>query len=206
MHLNNKHFSKYSNSVKSGFNYGLLNLVIAVLAITFISCEKDDYVSVFDDDNSNPGGFTDLSKHNTSTDPVETAEGEVVLSLVLSASEGTRDAVIYYSADNMDFDNSIYLKAGVNIVTGSVQDGPYEKGVKFTLPGVDISGRNERIYYFKVMRPAEDDKILHFGFQILKCGTYCITDSNLSGREQDFAYYIKPDGKGDPEFINVKFK
>ena len=206
MHLNNKHISKYSIPVKSGLKYGLLNLVIAILAISFMSCEKDYYVSVFDGDNSNPEGFTDLSKHNTSTDLVETAEGEVMLSLVLSASAGTSDAVIYYSADNMDFDNSIYLKAGVNVVTGQVQDGPYEKGVKFTLPGVDINNRNERIYYFKVMRPTEDDKILHFGFQILKCGTYSITDSNFTGREQDFAYYIKPDEQGNPEFINVRFK
>lgn len=180
-------------------------LIGFVIISTFmISCGEDLQYTAIDagtEDLNDP----DISIHNTSTSPVEVGENEVLVSFTLSGSKETTDAVVYYSAGNMEFENSVYLTAGLNINEQSLEDGPSPNGVKAALPNVCIRKETEMTYYFKIVRQHEEEKIVHFGFEILSCGNYRITDSNRADTQPDFTYYIKANEDGDPCFINVKF-
>lgn len=180
-------------------------LLIFLISFAFASCEKDENEILKDGNAPGPATLFDKSLHHTSTDMLEAGEGETLFSFTLSSTKSTTDAVVYYSAANMDFDNSIYLTAGLNINEKPLDDGPSPEGVKVVLPAVEIRKQTEITYYFKLLRSGEEEKIIHFSFELLENGRYGITDSNDPGSDQDFCYYIKADEEGNPCFINVKF-
>ena len=180
-------------------------LLIFIISLAFVSCEKDENEILKDGNAPGPATLFDKSLHHTCTDMLEAGDGETLFSFTLSSTKSTTDAVVYYSAANMDFDNSIYLTAGLNINEKPLDDGPSPEGVKVVLPAVEIRKQTEITYYFKLLRSGEEEKIIHFSFELLENGRYGITDSNDPGSDQDFCYYIKADEEGNPCFINVKF-
>lgn len=175
-----------------------------IISIIMISCGEDFHYTAMDADTKDSDNL-DISMHNTSTSPVEVAENEVLFSFTLSGSKETSDAIVYYSAGNMEFENSVYLTAGLNINEQSLEEGPSPNGVKAALPNVCIRKETEMTYYFKIVRLHEEEKIVHFAFEMLECGSYRITDSNRADAWHDFTYYIKANEEGDPCYINVKF-
>lgn len=183
---------------------GSIIKILAILTpVLLMSCEKDnlgfknDEIPVYEQEG--------LSGHKTCTELIETNNGEVLVSMLLSSSPETTDAVIYYSTDNMDFNKSAYLTAGLNILNRPIDEGPACKGIKAALPSVNIVDKTERTYYFKIVRENDETKVVHFGFELRSCGTYRISDSNSANRAQDFIYYIKADENGNPSYINIKF-
>ncbi len=180
-------------------------LLFFLISFAFVSCEKDEQETLMDGNTPGPATLFDKSLHHTCTALLQPDDGETLFSFTLSSTKSTTDAVVYCSAGNMDFDNSIYLTAGLNINEKPLEDGPSPEGVKVVLPAVEIRKQTEITYYFRILRPGEEEKIVHFAFELLENGGYCITDSNDPGTDQDFCYYIKADEEGNPCFINVKF-
>ncbi len=175
---------------------------IILLTMVFVSCEKD--ISVFKVNDDLKDDWKDPLLHNTCTEMIDVKEGEVLFSLILSDTRGSKDAVVYYSSDNMDFDKSVYLTAGLNILDSAIDAGPAKNGIKITMPAVCIKDRTEIIYYFRIVRKDMEEKTVHISFETLRCGYYRVTDSNIN-MDQDFLYYIKANEYGDPDYFNVKF-
>ncbi|MGF1585738.1 MAG: hypothetical protein ACFCUM_10475 [Bacteroidales bacterium] len=180
----------------------LRNLIFSI-AILMVACEKESVELNMDKGGDDTFPVTESTLHLTCTNMIEAGADETLFSFTLASD--AKDAVIYYSVDDMSFSKSIFLSSGYNIIEESMDAGPADKGVKVVLPSVNIKGKTELRYYFKIVRQNTDEKILHFGFEKLTDDKYYITDSNRIESEQEFCYYIKADEAGNPCYINVKF-
>jgi hypothetical protein len=179
-----------------------LRILIFSIAIILVACEKEP-LDTMDNDGDDPFPNGGVTLHFTGTAMLETGCDETLF--CFSIASDAKDAVVYYSVDDMNFNKSIFLASGLNVNVDQMDAGPSVNGVKIVLPSVNIKGQTEKRYYFKVVRPNVDDRILHFGFEKLSDDKYYITDSNRKETEQEFCYYIKADEQGNPCYINVKF-
>lgn len=106
------------------------------MSILMVACEKDSVELNMDKVGDDTFPVTESTLHLTCTEMIKAGADETLFSFTLASD--AKDAVIYYSVDDMSFSKSIFLSSGHNIIVESMDAGPAIKGVKEALPSANI--------------------------------------------------------------------
>jgi hypothetical protein len=186
----------------------LVKIATLLSLVTLFACNKDEmrFENFLNDQLHKEIMVPEL--HNTSTTVNNlVADDEVVFSFILSSSIETKDAVVYYSVDNHEYDQSLYLKKEVNIADHGFDEGLFTNGVKAVMKSFNLSQSESRKYYFKIIRLSEVEKYTYFGIEVLPCGNVILTDDSLKSNQfkPTITYYIRTENN-IVEYINVRIE
>lgn len=180
-----------------------------ILSVGLFACQKEDLVpensklSLLNQEVMKP------SLHNTSTSfNIPVSEDEVMFSFILNTGSSVKDAVVFYSVDNYEYDKSLYLTKGLNTADHGFDQGLFTNGVKAVMKKFDISNGISRKYNFKIVRLSEMEKYTYFGIEILPCGNVILCDDVLKSNQAKpvITYYIKSTSTGIVEYVNVRIE
>jgi hypothetical protein len=190
-------------------NMKLVKIASLILIIGLVGCQKENFGPYSEPDATLNKEVMKPSLHNTSTSlSIPVNEDEVVFSFILSSNQGTKDAVVYYSVDSQIYDQSLYLTHNVNIADHGFDQGLFTYGVKAVMKSFSTREPENRKYYFKIVRLAEEEKFTYFGIEILPCGNIVLTDDCLKSNlaKPVITYYIKTGEDEVVDYINVRIE
>lgn len=187
----------------------LVKIASLFLIIGLVACQKEDFGPYNETDAALNKEVMKPSLHNTSTSlSIPVKEDEVVFSFILSSNLGTKDAVVYYSVDSHDYDQSLYLTHNVNVANQGFDQGLFTHGVKAVMKSFNTQEPENRKYYFKIIRLGEEEKYTYFGIEVLPCGNIVLMDDCLKSNlvRPVITYYIKTGENENAEYINVRIE
>ncbi len=185
-----------------------VKIAIFILSIGLFACQKET-INPENDLFQLNHEVMKPSLHNTNTSyTIPVNDDEVMFSFILNTGSRVKDAVVYYSVDNYDYKNSLYLASGLNIADRGFDQGLFTRGVKAVMKNFDIRKRVSRKYNFKIVRLAELEKFTFFGIEILPCGNVILSDDVLKSNQAKpvITYFIKSGPDGKVEYINVRIE